>query len=287
MVLSFPEPKLFTRNQLVERLDWDLEEIALFMKQGVLKQCFDTFKSGNSHLRKLRYYECDMGEELQLDAFVSGSPLNEVVDSIKQDGIIDCPKYLYIPSADNATLDYVEKTTFRYFLNIDNYPLIPVEEDGHHIIFPSIEKNYDLFVSIEEVERFERDEEEYLLREILEEFGPEIDKAIEEELEREEKQNESSSEKKVKLIPLATIDTPSINTTDNTFEDKSTITENLLRMPEVKKRVNFSESHIYRMISEGKFPAPTKPTGGRGNAWIESEIDAWIEEGKNKREEGQ
>lgn len=50
-----------------------------------------------------------------------------------------------------------------------------------------------------------------------------------------------------------------------------------IKLPEVIKRVSLSRSTIYERISRKKFPAPI-PIGGGRVAWIESEVDQWIEE---------
>ncbi|MCT7057447.1 helix-turn-helix transcriptional regulator, partial [Salmonella enterica] len=50
----------------------------------------------------------------------------------------------------------------------------------------------------------------------------------------------------------------------------------LIRLPEVLKRTGFGKAWIYRLISEGRFPAPVK-IGTRAVAFVESEIDEWIE----------
>ena len=49
-----------------------------------------------------------------------------------------------------------------------------------------------------------------------------------------------------------------------------------LRMPQVMKKVGLSKSIIYSRISEGTFPPPVS-LGGRAVAWVDSEIQAWIE----------
>nr|WP_244590448.1 AlpA family transcriptional regulator [Xenorhabdus stockiae] len=48
-----------------------------------------------------------------------------------------------------------------------------------------------------------------------------------------------------------------------------------LRLPEVCRRTGLGKSTVYKYISEGKFPKQIK-TGERASAFIESEIDAWI-----------
>lgn len=52
------------------------------------------------------------------------------------------------------------------------------------------------------------------------------------------------------------------------------MSESLLPMAEVRKRVGLSPSMIYRLVSEGRFPAPGK--FGTRSLWIESEVSAWI-----------
>ena len=60
-----------------------------------------------------------------------------------------------------------------------------------------------------------------------------------------------------------------MNTTDTT-------NQSLIRLPEVLKRTGFGKAWIYRLIKDGKFPAPVK-IGTRAVAFVESEIDAWIQ----------
>jgi prophage regulatory protein len=50
----------------------------------------------------------------------------------------------------------------------------------------------------------------------------------------------------------------------------------LIRLSDVRKRVPFSRSAIYLLVSQGKFPKPVN-IGPRAVAWIESEIDAWVQ----------
>ena len=56
----------------------------------------------------------------------------------------------------------------------------------------------------------------------------------------------------------------------------STTNQSLIRLPEVLKRTGFGKAWIYRLISEGRFPAPVK-IGTRAVAFVESEIDEWID----------
>jgi prophage regulatory protein len=50
---------------------------------------------------------------------------------------------------------------------------------------------------------------------------------------------------------------------------------NILRWPELSKRVPLSRSHAHALAAQGKFPKPIK-LGPRASGWLESEIDAWI-----------
>jgi prophage regulatory protein len=45
----------------------------------------------------------------------------------------------------------------------------------------------------------------------------------------------------------------------------------------VKSKVGLETSQIYQLVAAGKFPAPV-PIGARAVAWVEDEIDAWIDE---------
>jgi prophage regulatory protein len=48
------------------------------------------------------------------------------------------------------------------------------------------------------------------------------------------------------------------------------------RLPGVMQCVPYSRASIYRLIAAGQFPRPYS-LGARAVAWLESEIDAWIE----------
>ncbi|EFN9285358.1 AlpA family transcriptional regulator [Escherichia coli] len=49
-----------------------------------------------------------------------------------------------------------------------------------------------------------------------------------------------------------------------------------IRLPEVIKRTGFGKTWIYKLIKAGRFPSQVK-TGIRAVAFIESEIDEWID----------
>ena len=50
---------------------------------------------------------------------------------------------------------------------------------------------------------------------------------------------------------------------------------NLLSREEVKRRVSLSTATLYLRIKAGSFPRPVR-LGENRVAWVESEIDAWI-----------
>lgn len=56
--------------------------------------------------------------------------------------------------------------------------------------------------------------------------------------------------------------------------------ERLIKLDEVKRRVGLGKSMIYRLISEGRFPAPYKlsPLASR---WSDREIADWINDVKD------
>ncbi|HID4130304.1 TPA: helix-turn-helix transcriptional regulator [Pluralibacter gergoviae] len=49
----------------------------------------------------------------------------------------------------------------------------------------------------------------------------------------------------------------------------------LIRFDEVQKRTGYSKAWIYRLLKENRFPQSVK-IGSRAIAFIESEIDEWI-----------
>ncbi|EIB0683112.1 AlpA family transcriptional regulator [Salmonella enterica] len=51
----------------------------------------------------------------------------------------------------------------------------------------------------------------------------------------------------------------------------------LIRLPEVLNKTGFCKAWIYRLISRGDFPSPIE-TGERTIAFVESEVDEWIDE---------
>ncbi len=49
-----------------------------------------------------------------------------------------------------------------------------------------------------------------------------------------------------------------------------------MRLPEVKEKTGLSKSAIYKKIKEGEFPVSV-PIGSRTVAWLESDINDWLE----------
>lgn len=54
-----------------------------------------------------------------------------------------------------------------------------------------------------------------------------------------------------------------------------------IRLPEVMNKTGYGKSWIYHLISEGNFPKPVK-LGVRAIAFVESEIEEWMDEVINK-----
>jgi prophage regulatory protein len=52
--------------------------------------------------------------------------------------------------------------------------------------------------------------------------------------------------------------------------------QTMLRLPAVKMRTALSRSSIYKFVTAGTFPCPVR-IGPRAVAWIESEVNQWIE----------
>ena len=54
------------------------------------------------------------------------------------------------------------------------------------------------------------------------------------------------------------------------------MSDSFLRLADVQRRVPFSRSAIYLMISRGEFPKQIS-LGARAVGWLKSEIDQWVE----------
>jgi prophage regulatory protein len=59
------------------------------------------------------------------------------------------------------------------------------------------------------------------------------------------------------------------------ISNNKSITECVLRLPEVMKRTGLARSSIYLHISENNFPKQIN-LGVRSVGWLESEINGWI-----------
>ncbi|MGK9282326.1 helix-turn-helix transcriptional regulator [Sinorhizobium meliloti] len=51
------------------------------------------------------------------------------------------------------------------------------------------------------------------------------------------------------------------------------------------KGITFCRAHIHVLVSQGKFPRPIK-LGTKCNAWVESEIDEWLQARVAERDRG-
>ena len=60
-------------------------------------------------------------------------------------------------------------------------------------------------------------------------------------------------------------------------QPNESISNRLLRLPAVTNKTGKKRSSIYLMIANGEFPRPIK-IGKRSSAWLEREIDQWIEQ---------
>jgi prophage regulatory protein len=53
--------------------------------------------------------------------------------------------------------------------------------------------------------------------------------------------------------------------------------DRFIALPEVSRRVGLGKTMIYKMIGEGRFPAPYKITPATAR-WSDSEVTTWIAE---------
>ena len=61
----------------------------------------------------------------------------------------------------------------------------------------------------------------------------------------------------------------------------------VLRMAQLREKIPFSESHIYSLIAQGKFPKPFQLSGGRASFWYEEEIDDYLSSQRALADEGE
>lgn len=57
----------------------------------------------------------------------------------------------------------------------------------------------------------------------------------------------------------------------------------LIRLDEVKRRTGFKKSSIYNRVAEGTFPRPVN-LGARAVAWVEDEVQEWIDSRISERD---
>ncbi|MDP7156620.1 MAG: AlpA family transcriptional regulator [SAR324 cluster bacterium] len=50
----------------------------------------------------------------------------------------------------------------------------------------------------------------------------------------------------------------------------------LIRLPEVESLTGYRRSRIYDFVKQGTFPQPLK-IGPRATAWVEDEVQGWID----------
>lgn len=64
------------------------------------------------------------------------------------------------------------------------------------------------------------------------------------------------------------------------MNDPDGAADRLIRIEEVKRRVGLGKTMIYRLVHEGKFPAPYKisPSASR---WSDQEIARWVDDVKD------
>lgn len=61
------------------------------------------------------------------------------------------------------------------------------------------------------------------------------------------------------------------------------MSETILRLSEVRKKIPLSRTEIYRSEAAGRFPKRVK-LGEKASGWLLSELDAWIAEKAAARE---
>lgn len=61
------------------------------------------------------------------------------------------------------------------------------------------------------------------------------------------------------------------------------MSDRLIGLKEVEKKVGFKKSKIYARMAEGRFPKPAKD--GHQSLWSEAEIDQLVEEMKQQRQQ--
>lgn len=61
------------------------------------------------------------------------------------------------------------------------------------------------------------------------------------------------------------------------------MSQSLIRLSEVQKRTGYSKAWIYRLLKEKRFPQSVK-IGSRSIAFVESEVDEWVNQRIEERD---
>ena len=278
---ELPDPKTFTREELAKRWNCDISLIDRYIKNGQLKEGFDTSGPDYSYLHDLRFIVCPADQSI-IEVITE---LNKIKadswDEFETSRIIDCPDYLYMPLSDPS--DVVNQSTYTVFgerlfskdradwrtcfRDLENNTLFPVKitrfTGAVQIVSVPKPRLEDIIIPLEEVLRFEK---EHRIKEKDAPFTTDRKGKI---LKKEQDSNTASS----KII-------------DNAPEDKQPPApeERIIRMKEVMRRCGISRPHIYKLMAEGQFPKSIKLTGNRAVGWYESEINEWIK-GRNQRKQ--
>lgn len=77
-------------------------------------------------------------------------------------------------------------------------------------------------------------------------------------------------------FPLINLEAPSSAVLVDVTISKDTMTTKLMKLPTVLTHVAISRSKLYAQIKAGTFPQPIS-LGGRAVAWIEEEVQDWID----------
>jgi prophage regulatory protein len=60
----------------------------------------------------------------------------------------------------------------------------------------------------------------------------------------------------------------------------------LIRIKSVLEMTSISRSYLYQLVSKGDFPKPVQLVhGGKSVAWIEAEVQSWVESRIQARDE--
>lgn len=63
--------------------------------------------------------------------------------------------------------------------------------------------------------------------------------------------------------------------------------QQLLRIPEVLRQTGLKRSTLYAALAKNEFPKPLKlNSSGRAVAFLQSEVDSWIEQRVQQRDKG-